>query len=89
MAMTGEITLRGKVLPVGGIREKILAARRAGIKEIILCHKNKRDIDEIDDKYLRGLIIKYVDTVEDVLEEALLKVKVNNPIKFVIPEDCK
>ena len=88
-AMTGEITLRGKVLPVGGIREKILAARRAGIKEIILCHKNKRDIDEIDDKYLKGLTIKYVDTVEDVLEEALLKEKVKNPIKFVIPEDCK
>ena len=88
-AMTGEITLRGKVLPVGGIREKILAARRAGIKEIILCYKNKRDIDEIDDKYLKGLTFKFVDTVEDVLEEALLKEKVKNPIKFVIPEDCK
>ena len=88
-AMTGEITLRGKVLPVGGIREKILAARRAGIKEIIICDKNKRDIDEIDDKYLKGLTIKYVDTVEDVLEEALLKQKVKNPIEFVIPEDCK
>jgi ATP-dependent Lon protease len=89
MAMTGEITLRGKVLPVGGIREKVLAARRAGIKEIILCHKNKRDIDEIDDKYLKSLTIKYVETVEDVLQEALLKEKVKNPIEFVIPEERK
>ena len=89
MAMTGEITLRGKVLPVGGIREKVLAARRAGIKEIILCQKNKRDIDEIDDKYLKGLTIKYVETVEDVLQEALLKEKVKNPIEFVIPEELK
>ena len=89
MAMTGEITLRGKVLPVGGIREKILAARRAGIKEIILCNKNKRDIDEIDDRYIKGLTIKYVETVEEVLQEALLKEKVKNPIKFVIPEERK
>ncbi len=89
LAMTGEITLRGKVLPVGGIREKVLAARRAGIKEIILCHKNKRDIDEIDKQYLKGLTIKYVETVEDVLHEALLDEKVKNPIEFVLPEDCK
>jgi len=89
LAMTGEITLRGKVLPVGGIREKVLAARRAGIKEIILCHKNKRDIEEIDKQYLKGLTFKYVETVEDVLKEALLKEKVNNPIEFVVPEDCK
>ena len=89
LAMTGEITLRGKVLPVGGIREKVLAARRAGIKEIILCYKNKRDIDEIDKQYLKGLTIKYVETVEDVLREALLTEKVKNPIEFVVPEDCK
>lgn len=89
MAMTGEITLRGKVLPVGGIREKVLAARRAGIKEIILCHKNKRDIEEIDDKYLKGLTVKYVENVEDVLQEALLKEKVKNPIEFVIPKESK
>jgi len=89
MAMTGEITLRGKVLPVGGIREKVLAARRAGIKEIILCSKNKRDIDEIDKQYLKSLTIKYVDTVEDVLELALLVEKVKNPIEFVIPENNK
>jgi ATP-dependent Lon protease len=89
LAMTGEITLRGKVLPVGGIREKVLAARRAGIKEIILCEKNKRDIDEIDDRYLKGLTIKYVETVEDVLKEALLQEKVKNPIEFVVPETSK
>ena len=89
LAMTGEITLRGKVLPVGGIREKVLAARRAGIKEILLCAKNKRDIEEIDKQYLKGLTIKYVETVEDVLSLALLKEKVKNPIEFVIPEDTK
>ena len=89
LAMTGEITLRGKVLPVGGIREKVLAARRAGIKEIILCHTNKRDIDEIDQKYLKGLKIKFVETVEDVLQEALLKEKVKNPIEFIVPEESK
>jgi len=89
LAMTGEITLRGKVLPVGGIREKVLAARRAGIKEIILCHKNKRDIDEIDQQYLKGLKIRFVETVEEVLELALLKQKVKNPIEFIVPEDSK
>ena len=87
--MTGEITLRGKVLPVGGIREKVLAARRAGIKELILCQKNKRDIEEIDQKYLKGLTIKYVDTVEEVLKEALLKEKVKNPVEFIVPEEKK
>ncbi len=86
IAMTGEITLRGKVLPVGGIREKVLAARRAGIKEVILCRKNERDINEIDEQYLKGLTFKYVDTVDEVLEEALLDEKVANPIEFVIPE---
>lgn len=85
LAMTGEITLRGKVLPVGGIKEKVLAARRAGIKEILISSKNQRDISEIDARYLRGLTIKYVDTVDDVLKHALLKEKVKNPINFVIP----
>lgn len=82
LAMTGEITLRGKVMPVGGIKEKILAARRAGLKEIVLCHKNKRDIDEIDEQYVKGITFHFVDKVEEVLEIALLKTKVDEPMKF-------
>lgn len=82
--MTGEITLRGKVLPVGGIKEKILAAKRAGIKEIILCSRNKKDIDEIQDNYLKGLKIHYVERVDEVLETALMKKKTDNPINFVL-----
>lgn len=73
LAMTGEITLRGEVLPVGGIKEKILAAKRAGIKEIILCVKNKKDIDEIKADYLKGLTFHYVSTMTEVLEIALTK----------------
>ena len=73
LAMTGEITLRGRVLPVGGIREKILAAKRAGIKEIILCKENEKDIQEIPQDYLKGLSFHYVETVSDVLDYALLK----------------
>ena len=73
VAMTGEITLRGKVLPVGGIREKILAAKRAGIKEIILCSENKKDIDDIKKEYLKGLKFHYADHIKEVLETALLK----------------
>jgi ATP-dependent Lon protease len=76
LAMTGEITLRGKVLPVGGIKEKILAAKRAGIKEIILCADNRMDVEEIKDDYLKGLSFQYVTKMEEVLELALLKVKV-------------
>ncbi|MDE6879313.1 MAG: endopeptidase La [Odoribacter sp.] len=72
LAMTGEITLRGKVLPVGGIREKILAAKRAGIKEIILCSENRKDIEEIKKEYLKGLKFHYVDTIDEVLKIALL-----------------
>ena len=72
LAMTGEITLRGKVLPVGGIKEKILAAKRANIKEIILCKENKKDIDEINEKYLKGLTFHYVTNMEEVLDIALL-----------------
>lgn len=80
--MTGEITLRGKVLPVGGIKEKILAAKRAGIKEIVLCSKNKKDIDEIDKRYLSSLKIHFVDTVDEVISHALLNEKVKNPMIF-------
>ena len=87
LAMTGEITLRGKVLPVGGIREKILAAKRAGIKELILCDENKKNIDEIKDTYLKGLKFHYVKDIKDVLEIALLKQKVENPRKFVVPKE--
>ena len=75
LAMTGEITLRGKVLPVGGIKEKILAAKRANIKEIILCAENKKDIDEINPKYLKGLKFHYVTDMDAVLDVALLKSK--------------
>ena len=86
LAMTGEITLRGKVLPVGGVKEKILAAKRAGIKEIVLSLKNKKDIDQIDDRYLKLLQIHYVENVNEVLNIALLEQKVKQPLKFIIPE---
>ena len=72
LAMTGEITLRGKVLPVGGIKEKILAAKRAGVKEIILCEQNKKDVDEINERYLKGLNFHYVSKMNDVIEIALI-----------------
>ncbi len=87
LAMTGEITLRGTVLPVGGIKEKILAAKRAGIAEIIMCSKNKRDIDEIPKHYVSDLKFHYVDTVDQVLAIALLPEKVNKPIDLTIPEN--
>ena len=80
LAMTGEITLRGKVLPVGGIREKILAAKRAGIKELILCKENKKNIDEIKDAYLKGLTFHYVEDIQQVIQLALLDEKVENPL---------
>lgn len=86
LAMTGEITLRGKVLAVGGIKEKILAAKRSGIKEIILSAKNRRDIEEIEKPYLKGLTIYYVDTVDDVLKVALLKEKVKQPMVFAFTD---
>jgi ATP-dependent Lon protease len=76
LAMTGEITLRGRVLPVGGIKEKILAAKRARIKEIILCDENERDIKEIKAEYLKGLTFHYVKDMSEVIEIALLKQKV-------------
>ena len=78
VAMTGEITLRGKVLPVGGIKEKILAARRAGIKEIVLSELNRKDVEEINEKYVRGLKFNYVETIMDVIDHVLLRQKVDN-----------
>lgn len=89
LAMTGEITLKGKVLPVGGIKEKILAAKRAGIKEIVLCKKNKKDIDDIPTSYLDGLQFHYVETAEEVLKIALLKEKVKSAMDFSIQEENK
>jgi len=82
LAMTGEITLRGKVLPVGGIKEKILAAKRANIKELILCHKNQKDVEEIKAKYIKGLKFHYVTDMNEVIDIALLKQKVPNAVKF-------
>lgn len=84
LAMTGEITLRGKVLPVGGIKEKILAAKRAGIKEIILSAENKRNIDEIDAMYLSGLNFHFVNEIKEVFEIALTKEKVEDPIDLAV-----
>ncbi len=82
LAMTGEITLRGKVLPVGGIKEKILAAKRARIKEILLCEDNKRDIEEIKPEYLKGLTFHYVKDMSDVLDVAITNQKVKNAKKL-------
>jgi ATP-dependent Lon protease len=81
LAMTGEITLRGKVLPVGGIKEKILAAKRAGIKEIVLSERNRKDIEEINERYLKGLKFHYVTEMYEVVEKALLKEKVVNALR--------
>ena len=87
LAMTGEITLRGKVLPVGGIKEKILAAKRAGITDIMLCEENRKDIEEIPEMYLKGVTFHYVQTILDVWDYALLKQKVAHPIDFTIEEE--
>lgn len=84
IAMTGEITLRGKVLPVGGIKEKILAAKRAGIFELILSERNRKDIEEIEQQYTKDLTIHFVNDVEEVIDHALLKQKVDKPIEFVV-----
>jgi ATP-dependent Lon protease len=83
IAMTGEITLRGKVLPVGGIKEKILAAKRANIKEIILCSENKADIDEIKTEYLSGLQFHYVKDMQEVLAIAITDQNVKNAKKLL------
>jgi ATP-dependent Lon protease len=82
LAMTGEITLRGKVLPVGGIKEKILAAKRAKIKEILLCEENRRDIEEIKQEYLKGLKFHYVTDMSDVIKIAITNQKVDNAKKL-------
>lgn len=82
LAMTGEITLRGKVLPVGGIKEKILAAKRAKIKDIILSEDNRKDVEDIKEVYIRGLKFHYVETIMEMLDLALLKQKVSNPKKI-------
>ncbi len=82
IAMTGEITLRGKVLPVGGIKEKILAAKRANIKELILCEENKSDVDEIKPEYIQGLTFHYVKEMNEVLEIAITDQKVKNAKKL-------
>ncbi|MGI9542664.1 MAG: endopeptidase La [Cyclobacteriaceae bacterium] len=89
LAMTGEITLRGKVLPVGGIKEKLLAAKRAGIKEIVLSARNRKDIEEINQIYTKGIRVHYVESVDQVLEIALLSKKVEEPLKFVYQETGK
>lgn len=89
LAMTGEITLRGKVLPVGGIKEKILAAKRAGIKEIVICYKNRKDVEEIGIGYTEGLTFYYVDYVQEVLDIALLPEKVEKAMTFILPEEKK
>jgi len=89
LAMTGEITLRGKVLPVGGIKEKILAAKRAKIKEIILSKENKVNVEEMKAEYTNGLSFHYVESIDEVLDIALLKTKVKNPINFLKGLDKK
>lgn len=86
-AMTGEITLRGKVLPVGGIKEKILAAKRAGITDIILCQENEKDILEIPEMYLKGVSFHYVENIRDVWDFALTDEIVEHPLSFEIPEE--
>jgi ATP-dependent Lon protease len=89
LAMTGEITLRGKVMPVGGIKEKILAARRAGIKDVILCNRNRKDLEEINPAYIKNITVHFADTVNDVLSVALLKEQVSNPVKFLVTPATK
>ena len=86
-AMTGEITLRGKVLPVGGIKEKILAAKRAGITDIVLCQENDKDIDEIPQNYRQGVTLHYVENVQQVWDFALTDETVARPVTFDIKED--
>ena len=86
-AMTGEITLRGKVLPVGGIKEKILAAKRAGITDIVMCQENEKDILEIPEIYLKGVNFHYVENVQDVWKFALTDEIVKHPLDFTIPEE--
>lgn len=84
VAMTGEITLRGKVLPVGGIKEKLLAAKRAGITDILLCSANEKDVKDIPEKYLKGVTFHYVENVKDVWDFALTDEMVENPLEFKV-----
>ena len=86
-AMTGEITLRGKVLPVGGIKEKILAAKRAGITDIVMCRENEKDINEIPEVYLKGVTFHYVENVQDVWAFALTDEIVKNPLTLEVPQE--
>jgi len=83
IAMTGEITLRGKVIPIGGVKEKILAAKRAGITDVVLCVDNRKDVEDIEKEYTEGLTFHYVRDLHEVLDFALLKEKVKRPKKFV------
>ena len=85
--MTGEITLRGKVLPVGGIKEKILAAKRAGITDIIMCRENKKNIEEIPDIYLEGLTFHYVENIKEVFDIALTNEMVENPVILSVEDE--
>jgi ATP-dependent Lon protease len=82
LAMTGEITLRGKVLPVGGIKEKMLAARRANLRDIILSKENQKDIEEIKADYVKGLRFHYIDEMKEIKDLALLKEQVKNPLNL-------
>lgn len=85
--MTGEITLRGKVMPVGGIKEKILAAKRAGITDIVMCRENKKDIEDIPEKYRKGVTFHYVENVQEVWDFALTDEIVDNPVNFTVEDD--
>jgi len=92
LAMTGEITLRGKVMPVGGIKEKILAAKRAGLKEIIMCDRNQKDVEQINPDYIKNMKFHYVKTMDEVVELALMKNKARNSIdmnQFLVKEEKK
>ena len=88
-AMTGEITLRGRVLPVGGIKEKILAAKRAGITDIVICKENKKDIEEIPTQYVNGVEFHYVENIQDVWDFALTDEKVENAVNITYNEDSE
>ena len=87
--MTGEITLRGRVLPVGGIKEKILAAKRAGITDIVICKENKKDIEEIPTQYVNGVEFHYVENIQDVWDFALTDEKVENAVNITYNEESE
>ena len=89
IAMTGEITLRGKILPVGGIKEKILAAKSAQVSEILLSSENKKDIEEINEKYIKGMKFRFFDNLMELVDYAILDVKVKNPVQFKFETDNK